>query len=97
MSEPETRSLEELQTINEESLHRNVGLVIGTRPDYVTPEEIKWLRRLGVTKIQMGVQSLDDHILEINKRGHTVDETSQAVALLRAADSRLYYIGCPTY
>ncbi len=48
-----------------------------------------WLRDLGVTKVQMGAQSLDDHILEINKRGHTVEDTRQAVALLRAAGFKI--------
>jgi elongator complex protein 3 len=59
--------------------------VIETRPDYITPREIARLRRLGVTKIQMGAQSLDDHILEINLRGHTAADTHRAAALLRAA------------
>jgi elongator complex protein 3 len=82
-------NLETLQTRNEVATHKNVGLVIETRPDKVNPSEITWLRRLGVTKIQMGVQSLDDHILDINKRGHTVDETVRAVALLRAAGFKI--------
>jgi len=72
-------------SINETATHRNVGLVIETRPDEITPDEIKWLRHLGVTKVQMGAQSLDDRILEMNKRGHDVECTRQAVALLRAA------------
>lgn len=78
-------SLLAAQELNEGAQHRNVGLVIETRPDRVNPAELAWLRYLGVTKVQMGAQSLDDHILEINKRGHTVEETRQAVALLRAA------------
>lgn len=82
-------SLEEAQTRNETALHRNVGLVIETRPDHVTPGEMAWLRRLGVTKVQMGAQSLDDHILEINQRGHTAEETRRAVSLLRAAGFKI--------
>jgi elongator complex protein 3 len=75
----------EAQALNESASHRNVGLVIETRPDEITPDEIRWLRYLGVTKVQMGAQSLDDGILELNKRGHDVECTRQAVALLRAA------------
>lgn len=82
-------SFGEAQVANREAGHRNVGLVIETRPDHVDPEEIRWLRRLGVTKIQMGAQSLDDAILERNKRGHTVEETRQAVRLLRAAGFKI--------
>src|SRR5204863_10005610 len=55
----EPGALEEAHTINESTHHRNVGLVIETRPDEITPDEIRWLRHLGVTKVQMGAQSLD--------------------------------------
>ncbi|HKY52912.1 MAG TPA: radical SAM protein, partial [Anaerolineales bacterium] len=81
--------LEKAHTINETAHHRNVGLVIETRPDEITPDEIRWLRYLGVTKVQMGAQSLDDHILEINKRGHNVECTRKATALLRAAGFKI--------
>ncbi len=37
----------------------------------------------------MGVQSMDDRILELNKRGHTVQETQRAVALLRASGFKI--------
>ncbi len=76
--------LAEAQRMNETAAHRNVGLVIETRPDEVTPDELAWLRYLGVTKVQMGAQSLDDEILSLNKRGHTVQELRDAMALLRA-------------
>ena len=78
-------ALEAAQRINEGAGHRNVGLVIETRPDEITPDELRWLRHLGVTKVQMGAQSLDDRILEMNKRGHDVECTRRATALLRAA------------
>jgi elongator complex protein 3 len=82
-------SLEELQAMNETAAHRNVGLVIETRPDHVNPDELDWLRRLGVTKVQMGAQSLDDRILALNQRGHTAAETRRAAALLRAAGFKI--------
>jgi elongator complex protein 3 len=89
MNEVDAESLSEAQRINENGSHRNVGLVIETRPDQVNPKEIAWLRTLGVTKIQMGVQSLDDEILARNQRGHTAAEAMQAVALLRAAGFKI--------
>jgi len=81
--------LERVHTFNETTDHRNVGLVIETRPDEINPDEIRWLRHLGVTKVQMGAQSLDDRILEMNKRGHDVECTRQATALLRAAGFKI--------
>ena len=81
--------LERLQSINETAGSRNVGLSVETRPDEVTPNELAWFRSLGVTKVQMGVQSLDDRILELNERGHTVAEAHQAMAYLRAAGFKI--------
>jgi elongator complex protein 3 len=85
----ESNSLMAAQAFNETAEHRNVGLVIETRPDRVNQNELAWLRTLGVTKIQMGAQSLDDRILEINRRGHTVAETRTAVELLRCAGFKI--------
>ncbi len=83
------RELAEAQAYNETTHHRNVGLVIETRPDEINADEVRWLRHLGVTKVQMGAQSLDDRILEMNKRGHDVECTRRATALLRAAGFKI--------
>ena len=85
LNDEEADSLEEAHRLNETAAHRNVGLVIETRPDYIDAEEVRRLRRYGVTKVQLGAQSCDDEILQLNKRGHTVEQTRQAVTLLRAA------------
>jgi len=82
-------TLSDVESSNETAAHRNVGLVVETRPDEITPDEVRWLRHLGVTKIQMGAQSLDDNILLKNKRGHTVARLHQAVSLLRAGGFKI--------
>lgn len=82
-------SLKEAQRFNETSAHRAVGLAIETRPDHINPEELAWLRRLGVTKVQIGAQSFDERVLELNKRGHTPAETRAAANLLRAAGFKI--------
>lgn len=83
-------SLEEAQRSNVTAAHRNVGLVIETRPDWITPDEIRHLRKLGVTKVQIGVQSLDDAILSLNQRGHDVAAVRHALGLLRTAGFKLH-------
>lgn len=85
-----SHSLAEAQAYNVTARHRNVGLVIETRPDWITPEEIRHLRKLGVTKVQIGVQSLDDEILALNKRGHDVQAVREALGLLRTAGFKLH-------
>jgi elongator complex protein 3 (tRNA carboxymethyluridine synthase) len=89
LKEGDDVELDKAQALNETAAHRNVGLVIETRPDEITPDELRWLRHLGVTKVQMGAQSLDDRILEMNKRGHDVECTRHATALLRAAGFKI--------
>jgi elongator complex protein 3 len=85
----DSRELAEAQVANADARHRNVGLVVETRPDRITPEEIARLRRLGVTKVQLGAQSFDDRILGLNHRGHTVEDTRHGVELLRAAGFKI--------
>jgi elongator complex protein 3 len=89
MNGSEAPTLAQAQAYNETAIHRNVGLVIETRPDMVTPAELVRLRRLGVTKVQLGVQSLDDRILMLNKRGHSVAQACQALRLLRLAGFKI--------
>lgn len=89
MNGQEASSLVQAQQFNEAARHRNVGMVVETRPDHVNPRELAWMRYLGVTKVQMGAQSLDDHILSLNQRGHTVAQTRHAVAMLRAAGFKI--------
>lgn len=83
-------SLEDAKRSNILAAHRNVGLVVETRPDWINADEIRHMRRLGVTKVQIGVQSLDDEVLEMNKRGHSVAEVRHALGLLRTAGFKLH-------
>jgi elongator complex protein 3 len=87
--QPGFETLAEAQARNVTARHRNVGLVVETRPDLVTKRELARYRMLGVTKLQMGAQSMDDRILKLNRRGHTAEETRQATALLRAAGFKI--------
>lgn len=89
MNGVDSPTLAEAQVYNESAAHRNVGTVIETRPDAVSAREVAHLRRLGVTKVQLGLQSLDDRILQMNKRGHTVAEMRQAVRTLRGAGFKI--------
>jgi len=82
-------TLEQAQEWNVHADSRNVGLVVETRPDDINPQEIISMRMLGVTKVQMGAQSFDDNILKKNLRGHTVEATRRATALLRAAGFKI--------
>jgi elongator complex protein 3 len=85
MNGQESETLHQAHLLNESTESRNVGLVVETRPDMISPSEIAFMRELGVTKVQMGAQSFNDEILEKNCRGHSVKDMLNAVSLLRAA------------
>ena len=85
------KSLKEEQKINEKVKHRIVGLSIETRPDFIDSAEIKRLRELGATMVELGVQSIYDDVLKINLRGHGVKETIFATRLLKDAGFKVLY------
>ena len=54
-----------------------------TRPDCITPEILQRLQQYGMTCVELGVQSMDDTVLEQARRGHTAGDVVAATALLR--------------
>ncbi len=78
-------SLKASQDANEHATYRIIGLTIETRPDWVTAEEVLRLREIGCTRVELGVQTLQDAVLELTQRGHTIEATIRANALLKQA------------
>jgi ELP3 family radical SAM enzyme/protein acetyltransferase len=78
-------SLLEEQNANTLGKHKVIGVTVETRPDCVTPAEIKDFRRWGVTRLQIGVQHTDDRILRGVNRGCGHKHTLLALKLLRDA------------
>lgn len=76
---------------NEKAKHRCVGLTLETRPDYINLKEIKRMRQLGCTKVELGIQAIDDDILKLNKRGNTVRQIIDATKLLKDAGFKIVY------
>lgn len=75
---------------NETALARCIGLVLETRPDEINQDSALELRKLGTTKIQLGVQTLNDEILKMNRRGHGVLEIKQAFKILRQLGFKIH-------
>lgn len=90
MNGTDSETLLEAQDRNASSQRRNVGLVVETRQDHIDADELRWLRYLGVTKVQVGIQSLDERVLALNKRGHDVQSTRDAFRLLRLAGFKIH-------
>jgi elongator complex protein 3 len=91
LNESKEKTLEELQKENETADGRIIGLSIETRPDFIDEKELSRLRWFGVTKIEIGVQHLDDKVLEYNKRGIDSKRISEVTELIRNAGFKVVY------
>jgi elongator complex protein 3 len=88
-------SLEVARELNETAEHRCVGLCIETRPDFCGEEEIRSMLDFGATRVELGVQTLDDEVHRLTKRGHGVAEVISATRLLRDYGFKVYYHWMP--
>ena len=76
-------SLEVAIKRNEIAKNRIIWLTIETRPDLVSHENCKFWRELWVTRVEMWIQSTNDEVLELNKRGHNVQKIKDAIHIMR--------------
>ncbi|MFC2040625.1 elongator complex protein 3 [Chloroflexota bacterium] len=88
-------NLAEARKINESTANRCVGLCIETRPDWCGEAEVPRMLEFGATRVEMGVQTLDDGIYQLVKRGHGVDAVRQATKLLKDQAFKVYYHWMP--
>ena len=79
----EMLSLEEEHKINMTSEVKIIGYTLETRPDGIDHESIHYLRWLGVTRMQIGIQHTSNRLLNIVNRGHGVEESIEAIKLLK--------------
>lgn len=84
-------ALFEAQQINETAAYRIIGVTVETRPDWLAPEELIHLRNIGCTKLEIGVQSIDDVVLKMNNRGHGAEAVRVATQNLRDAGFKVAY------
>ena len=70
----ESANLESAKKSNETAKHRNVGFTIETKPDYCKEEHIDMMLDYGTTRIEIGVQSLQNRVYQIVNRGHDLND-----------------------
>jgi len=71
-------TLEKAKQKNETAFVRCVGLTIETKPDYCKMDHINLMLELGTTRIELGVQSLNDTVFKMVNRGHTIEDVYKA-------------------
>jgi len=91
----ESATLEEAKRLNEMAEHRCTGLCIETRPDWCGQEEINRMLEFGTTRVELGVQTLDEKIYQLVRRGHRVEDVVQATKLLKEHGFKVHYHWMP--
>jgi elongator complex protein 3 len=91
----ESTTLEEAKQLNEMARHRCTGLCLETRPDWCRQEEIDRMLEFGATRVELGVQTLDDETYRLVKRGHKVADVVKATTLLREHGFKVHYHWMP--
>ncbi len=76
-------SLAEEQAANEGAVCKIIGLTLETRPDTITADELRRLRRYGCTRVQLGLQHTSDAVLKKVNRGCTNAHSMEALRLLK--------------
>lgn len=71
------------QIINETALCKIIGVTLETRPDTINPDMLVQLRKFGCTRVQLGVQHVDDGVLTLINREQTRDDVKRAIRFLK--------------
>jgi len=79
------------QKKNETARYQLIGVTLETRPDYINAKELLEMRALGCTRVEIGVQAIDDKILKLNQRGHDVKRIITATKMLKDYGFKVTY------
>jgi len=87
----ETKSVEDAQTMNETAGSRCIGMTVETRPDQLSIDQMSYLMSMGMTRVELGVQTVfDDHLSKL-ERGHAVSASVDATARAKIAGLKVCY------
>lgn len=91
LNNKKARSLKEAKKINERANNRVIALCLETRPDACDKEKILHALEFGTTRIELGVQAIDNKILKIVNGGHDVKAIINATLLLKDSGFKIGY------
>ncbi|WP_428326662.1 elongator complex protein 3 [Nitrosopumilus sp.] len=85
----DSKNLQEAKINNEHAAIRNVGFTIETKPDYCKKEHVDWMLDYGVTRIEIGVQSLQERVYNIVNRGHNYNDVVESFQISKDAGYKI--------
>lgn len=85
----DSQTLDEAKSNNEKAEIRSVGFTIETKPDYCKKEHVDMMLQYGITRIEIGVQSLQERVYRIVNRGHTYADVVESFQISKDAGYKL--------
>ena len=89
INEFDSPDLESAKKNNELAKIRNVGFTIETKPDYCKKEHVDWMLDYGVTRVEIGVQSLHERVYDIVNRGHNLNDVIESFQIAKDAGYKI--------
>lgn len=89
LSGNKSSTLEEAMALNERANKRCVGLTVETKPDFCKESHVDLMLQLGVTRIEIGVQSLNNNVYKLTNRGYTLSDVIKAFKVARDAGYKI--------
>ena len=87
----QTRSLEEAVRAAEQAPIRNTAITVETRPDWAKEPQVDRMLRQGVTRVEIGVQTLHEEVYRLVDRGHSLADVVEATRILKDAGMKVCY------
>jgi elongator complex protein 3 len=91
MNGVESTSLREAKTLAESATVRNVGITVETRPDWSRRGHVDHMLSMGVTRVEIGVQTLYDDVYQRVHRDHSVEDVVEATRILKDSGVKVGY------
>ena len=85
----DSKNLQQAQSYNEHALIRNVGFTIETKPDYCKKEHVDMMLNYGVTRVEIGVQSLQERVYKLVNRGHNYNDVIESFQISKDAGYKI--------
>lgn len=84
-----SETLDDAKTANETAQIRSVGFTVETKPDYCKREHVDMMLQYGITRVEIGVQSLQERVYKIVNRGHTYDDVLESFQVSKDAGYKI--------
>lgn len=89
LNQQPAKTITDAKYLNQSAKYRCIGLTFETKPDWCRQRDITRMLNYGVTRVELGVQTLRDEVLKKVNRGHTLQDTQESFKALRDAGLKI--------